>query len=84
MDQTPEMGVRFVERYKLDIPVYRLSGQVLRELGVKSLPTNLLLDREGRPVMIQRGYSPEVPGHIRDLVAEMEGGPDQGSESSDS
>lgn len=84
MDQSPAMGARFLQQYKIDVPVYRLSPQVLRELGVESLPTNLLLDREGRPVMIQRGYSAQVPGHIRGLVAEMAGGPDNGSETSGS
>jgi len=41
-------------------------------LGVRSLPTNMLLDPEGRPVMILRGYSPVVPDEIRRLVAEMD------------
>jgi hypothetical protein len=42
---------------------------------VSSLPTNVLLDREGRPVQIYEGYSPAVPDEIRRLVLEMEGGP---------
>jgi hypothetical protein len=40
---------------------------------VRSLPTNVLLDREGRPVGIYRGYSPELPGEIRRLVLAMDG-----------
>ncbi len=48
--------------------------RALQALGVNSLPTNVLLDRERRPVQIYRGYSPEVPKEIRRLVLEMDGG----------
>ena len=75
MDQSPAQGARFLQRYEIDIPVYRMDPRTLQALGVNSLPTNLLLDREGRPVQIYRGYSPEVPNEIRRLVLEMDGGP---------
>ena len=83
MDQTPAMGMRFLQQYKIDIPVYRMSQQVLIELGVKSLPTSILLDREGRPVLIRRGYSPAVPEEIRTLVLKMEDAPGTASETSE-
>lgn len=70
-DQSPAMGVRFLQRYDIDVPVYRMSQRDLMTLGVNALPTNVLLDREGRPVQIYKGYSPAVPSEIRQLVTKM-------------
>lgn len=78
-DRAPAMGVRFLERYQIDVPVYRMDQRSLLTLGVDSLPTNVLLDREGRPVGIYRGYSPELPDEIRRLVRAMIGGPEDAS-----
>ncbi len=72
VDQSALVGARFLERYGIDVPVYRMDQGTLMALGVQSLPTNMLLDPEGRPVMILRGYSPSVPDEIRRLVAEMD------------
>jgi thiol-disulfide isomerase/thioredoxin len=70
-DQSPAMGLRFLQRYDIDVPVYRMNPRDLMTLGVNALPTNVLLDREGRPVQIYKGYSPAVPSEIRQLVAKM-------------
>ena len=72
VDNSPVMGSRFLEKYNIEVPVYRMDRMTLANLGVDSLPTNLLLDRERRPVQIYRGYSPAVPGEIRRLVLEMD------------
>jgi hypothetical protein len=57
-----------------------MDPRAIRALGVTSLPTNVLLDREGRPVQIYEGYSPAVPGEIRRLVLQMDGGPEESGE----
>jgi len=75
MDQSAVMGARFLQKYEIDVPVYRMDQRTLMGLGVTSLPTNMLLDLEGRPVMILSGYSPTVPGEIRRLVLEMDDAP---------
>lgn len=75
MDRTPAQGMQFLERYGIDIPVYLMSRNDLAQLGVQSLPTSVLIDREGRPAQIYEGYSPTVPEEIRRLVLAMEGGP---------
>lgn len=72
LDQSPEMGARFLQTYDIDVPTYRMDPRVVVQLGVQSLPTNVLLDREGRPVQIYRGYSPAVPAEIRRLVVAMD------------
>ena len=72
MDQTPAMGARFLQKHDIDVPVYRMDARALSQLGVQALPTNVLLDREGRPVQIFRGYSPAVPGEIHRLVLAMD------------
>jgi thiol-disulfide isomerase/thioredoxin len=82
MDQTPAMGARFLQRYDFDVPAYRMDPRALTQLGVKALPTNVLLDREGRPVQIYRGYSPEVPEEIRRLILAMDPAPGDGGEPS--
>ena len=82
MDQTPAMGTRFLQQNDIDVPAYRMDPRALTQLGVKALPTNLLLDREGRPVQIYRGYSPEVPGEIRRLILAMDPAPEDGGEPS--
>jgi len=76
MDQSPEMGMRFLQQHDIDVPAYRMNQRDLSQLGVRSLPTNVLLDREGRPVRIFNGYSPDVPAEIRRLVAAMDAGSD--------
>ncbi len=82
-DQSAIAGARFLQKYNIDVPVYRMDQRTLMELGVSSLPTNLLLDREGRPALILRGYSPAVPNEIRRLVLEMDDPPAGSGERSD-
>ena len=84
VDTSPRAGKRFLEQMKLNIPVYRLDPQTLAQLGVQSLPTNVLLNREGRPVQIYRGYSPVLPDDIRRLVRGMDGAETEGAEPSGS
>jgi len=72
LDDNPAMGARFLKYLEISVPVYRMNPRDLDALGLKALPTNVLIDREGRPAMVQRGYSPEVPGQIRQLVLAMD------------
>ena len=78
MDQSPAMGMRFLQQHDIDVPAYRMDQRELSQLGLRSVPTNVLLDREGRPVQIFSGYSPELPAEIRRLVLAMEGRPQEG------
>ena len=82
-DNSAITGARFLQKYNIDVPVYRIDRATQANLGLASLPTNVLLDREGRPVMILRGYSPEVPNEIRRLVLEMDDAPAGSGERSD-
>jgi len=81
-DQSAIVGARYLQKYNIDVPVFRMDQRTLLQLGVNALPTNLLLDRERRPVLIQRGYSPEVPTKIRRLVLAMDDAPVGPSEQS--
>lgn len=71
VDSSVSAARRFLELYKLQIPVYRMEQADLAQIGVSGIPTNLLLDREGRPVQLYEGYSPAVAGAIRDQVRGM-------------
>jgi len=75
VDTMPISASHFLKTLKLEIPVYRMAQRDLVMLGVNSLPTNVLLDPERRPVQIYRGYSPQVVDDIRRLVGEMLGTP---------
>jgi thiol-disulfide isomerase/thioredoxin len=79
VDSTTFAARRFLEVTRLKVPVYRMKQQDLIELGIRSIPTNILLDREGRLATIYEGYSPAVPQVIRELVAEMNEEPEAGS-----
>jgi thiol-disulfide isomerase/thioredoxin len=71
VDAAPEFANRFLAQLGISVPVYRMGQRDLVELGVSALPTNILLDHEGRPVHIYTGYSPTLPQEIRRLVEEM-------------
>jgi thiol-disulfide isomerase/thioredoxin len=71
VDSSASAARRFLELYKLRIPVYRMEQPDLAAIGVSGIPTNLLLDRDGRPVQLYEGYSPAVAGAIRDQVRSM-------------
>lgn len=71
VDVAPAFADRFLAQLGISVPVYRMSPRDLVELGVSALPTNILLDPEGRPVHIYTGYSPTLPQEIRRLVEEM-------------
>jgi len=71
VDVAPAFADRFLAQLGISVPVYRMNQRDLVELGVSALPTNILLDPEGRPVHIYTGYSPTLPQEIRRLVEEM-------------
>lgn len=72
MDTNPALGARFLKQYGISVPVYRMDSKAIAGLGLKALPTNVLIDKEGRAALIQRGYSPAVPGQIRELILGMD------------
>jgi thiol-disulfide isomerase/thioredoxin len=71
VDVAPAFADRFLAQLGISVPVYRMNQRDLVVLGVSALPTNILLDPEGRPVHIYTGYSPTLPQEIRRLVEEM-------------
>jgi thiol-disulfide isomerase/thioredoxin len=73
VDTLPAIADRFLEQLGVSVPVYRMDHKDLITLDINALPTNILLDREGRTVMFSTGYSPTVPDSIRRLVREMGG-----------
>lgn len=71
VDSSAEAGLRFLKQTGIDISAYRLSDRDNDTIGVRSLPTTILLDGEARPVEVFTGYSPTVVGAIRRLVKDM-------------
>jgi thiol-disulfide isomerase/thioredoxin len=72
VDHNTAAAARFLESTGLRVPVYRLDYGSLQRLGINSIPTNVLLDRDGRPAAVYSGYTPTVPDEIRRLVLEMD------------
>lgn len=71
VDTLPAIAGRYLEQLGVSVPVYRMDHQDIVELDINALPTNIVLDREGRTVMYTTGYSPTVSENIRRLVREM-------------
>jgi thiol-disulfide isomerase/thioredoxin len=59
----------FMKRNKLSLPVYFLEPEVEANLGIRSLPTTVLLDAAGKVVDTWGGYSPDA---MRDLRQQTE------------
>jgi len=73
VDSSAAAGQRFLERAGIEMAAFRLSDQDQRMIGIKSLPTTILLDGEALAVQIYTGYSPSVVASIRQLVKGMTG-----------
>ncbi len=71
LDQNPVAGRRFLDALGLKLPVYRLDPRTTKFLGIDSLPTNILLDQEGRLVRAYKGYTPEIVEDVRRRVLEL-------------
>jgi len=71
VDHNPMAGRRFLDSLGLGIPFYRMDPRLQRALGIDSLPTNILLDQDGRLVQAYKGYTPDLVDHVRRLVVEM-------------
>ena len=71
LDNHPLAGKKFLDSLGINLPVYRVDPRVSTFLGVDSLPTNILLDRDGRFVQAYKGYTPNVVEDVRRLVLEM-------------
>jgi thiol-disulfide isomerase/thioredoxin len=71
VDTSPSIAERFLGQLGISVPVYRMDTRDLVALDINALPTNILLNREGEPVMVSTGYSPTVADDIRRLVHEM-------------
>jgi thiol-disulfide isomerase/thioredoxin len=71
LDQNPVAGRRFLDALGLKLPVYRIDPRATTFLGIDSLPTNILLDQEGRLVQAYKGYTPEVVEDVRRRVLEL-------------
>ncbi len=64
VDSPPSSIRHFFKTQRLEHPVYGMSRKNLRTLGIRSLPSNLILDAQGKVVHATTGYS-------RDSVLKM-------------
>jgi thiol-disulfide isomerase/thioredoxin len=77
VDASPLIADRFLALLGVKVPVYRIDQRDLQDLDINALPTNILLDREGRAVMVTAGYTPDMPEQIRRLITLMDAEPDE-------
>jgi len=73
MDRDPRRARAFLRAHDLAIPAYRVSPAQLRELGVRSIPTSVLLRPDGRVEMLYQGYTPSAVRDIEQRVRRMLG-----------
>ena len=69
VDRSPEPARRFVAMQRLSLPFYRVPKSELRALGIRSIPTSVLLDGEGNVVQVYQGFGPEI---LQDLERRIE------------
>ena len=72
VDNSPIIADRFLAQLGVKIPVYRMNRRDIAALDINALPTNILLDREGRVAMATAGFTPDMPDNVRRLVEEMD------------
>ena len=71
VDSTPASVRNFLRQQGFEHQVYTMSRQDLQSIGIRSLPSTLLLDSQGRVVHAVAGYSPESLARIRSLLREL-------------
>jgi cytochrome c biogenesis protein CcmG/thiol:disulfide interchange protein DsbE len=71
LDSMAPAAYQFVSALHIEIPIYQVDRTVPMRLGVRSLPTTILLDREGLPARIYEGYTPTQIGDIRRRILRM-------------
>ena len=69
VDSPRQLVAPFVRRMQLTLPVFFLEPEAEAGLGLRSLPTTVLLDGEGRVVNVWGGYSEES---MRQLLQQTE------------
>lgn len=72
VDNSPLIANRFLAHLGVKVPVYRMDQRDIQALDINALPTNILLDRQGRAVMVTAGYSSAVVEQVRRLVTLMD------------
>ncbi|MCP4895473.1 MAG: TlpA family protein disulfide reductase [bacterium] len=71
MDRSATYARKFLEQTGIDVPVYRMELEDLQKLEVGSLPTNILIDSDRRPVRVFQGYSARNVEDLRRHIEEM-------------
>jgi thiol-disulfide isomerase/thioredoxin len=71
--ETPEKARAFLARRRLTLPWSFDSGGAAQALGVDSLPTIIILDREGNVAMTHFGYdaSERLNEHLSDRIEQL-------------
>ena len=62
---------QFMENMNLTLPVYFISREDDRRLGITGIPFSVLVDRAGRVVRIYKGYSPDTVKDMRQLATKL-------------
>ncbi len=75
VDDTKVQARRFLQTTKLDVPIYRMDRLDMAKIGIRSIPTNILLDPQGRLSQVYEGYSSATHEEIRALVKGMTAAP---------
>jgi len=72
--ETPEKGIQFLARHRLDLPMAFDSGAAAKEFGIDGIPAVVLMDADGRARFTHNGYDTSenfeegLTRHIEDLL----------------
>jgi thiol-disulfide isomerase/thioredoxin len=64
----------FVRASGVTLPVFIMDGATSGAFGIDRIPLTLLVDRNGHPLQIYSGYSPEETRDLRKRIAALVGG----------
>ena len=78
VDSSPSAVQKFLRRKGLEHPVYTMSRENLHSLGIRSLPSTVILDAQGRVVHVSEGYSRKSLKKMKSLLKNLLHGAGEG------
>ena len=71
MDDKAAKARTFIERQKLDLPVYRIAPESVRRLELVSIPVTMVFDKKGELVARWTGLNEDFESKVGALIEEL-------------
>jgi len=74
LDTTGAVARKFIERKKLDLPVYRIKTEVVRALNLQAVPVTIVFSPDGQVAATWAGLPADFERRINALLDSFQGG----------